>query len=59
MVIWCVSEQFCGFGFGVVLYGDFFAVAFVDVHVRSKILNKVPVGGCGDYGFAVFARLFL
>jgi len=26
-----------GFGFGVVLYGDFFSVAFVDVHVWSEV----------------------
>jgi len=43
----------------VVAYCDLFAVAFVDVHVWREILEEVGVGGCGDYGFAVFACLFL
>ena len=49
----------CCFGFWVVAYGDFFAVAFVYVYVWGKVFEKISVGGCGDYCFALLACLFL
>ena len=49
----------CCFGFGIVVYGDFFAVAFVDVHVWRVILKQVHMRGCGDDCFALSAGLFL
>ncbi len=39
-------------GFGVVFYGDFFAVALVDVYVGCEVGCEVFVGGDCDYGFA-------
>ena len=49
----------CCFGFWVVAYGDFFAIAFVYVYVWREIFEEVCVGGCGDHCFALLACLFL
>ena len=54
----CECAATC-FSFWVVVYGDFFAVAFVYVYVWGKVFEKISVGGCGDYCFALLACLFL
>jgi hypothetical protein len=43
----------------MVVYGDFFSVALVDVHVWRQVREQVGVRGCCDYGFAALSREFL